>query len=221
MDYDTLRPFFIWPHGLFGGAVLLSGAVAIATKKGSPTHIKAGAVFYWSMLAALVAALPLMILTKNHFLLGLTPLTAYLVIAGRRTVWRRKNGHKVLTPFDRWLALGTATISGALAAYGGYAMTKGSSFGIVAVVLGGIGLLQAGSDWKNRDRKPERATQYVEQHLGYMMAAFIAATTAFSAVNLGRVEAIPTWLTWLWPTVLGTAAITVFTRRLKNRTRRR
>lgn len=217
MDYETLRPFFIWPHGLFGGAVLLSGAVAVATKKGSPVHIKAGLVFYWTMIAALVAAVPLMLMTGNTFLLGLTPLSAYLVIAGRRTVRRRKTGQKVLAPFDRALALVVALASAALAAYGVYGMSKGSDFGIVAIALGGIGVWMAGADFKNRDKKPERATEYLEQHIGYMVGAFIAATTAFSSINLGRIDAIPTWLTWLWPTVLGTAAITVFTNRIKNR----
>lgn len=87
----------------------------------------------------------------------------------------------------------------------------------MAIVLGGLGTWVAGTDFKDRDKKPERATEYVEQHLGYMMAAFIAATTAFSAVNLGEIESIPTWLTWLWPSVAGTVVIRVFTARLRNR----
>ena len=221
MDYETLRPFLIWPHGLLGGAVLISGAAAIATRKGGPIHVKAGRVFFWAMLAALVAALPLMILRGNVFLLGLTPLTAYLVIGGRRTVQRRKQGLKVLAPLDRNLALGTAAVCAALVVYGVIAWIGGSGYGIVAVALGAIGVLKAGSDWVRRDRKPARATEYIEEHIGFMMAAFIAATTAFSAINLDRFEAIPAWFTWLWPTVLGTIAIVVFQRRITSRGKRR
>ena len=183
MDYETLRPLLLWPHGLLGGGVLLSGAAAIATKKGSPTHVKAGKVFFWAMLAALAVALPLMILSRNVFLLGLTPLTAYLVIAGRRTVQRRKQGLKVLAPVDRWLAIGTAATCAGLVALGVKGWLGGSDFGVVAVALGMVGVLKAGGDWKNRDVLPDRATKYIEEHIGYMMAAFIAATTAFALAS--------------------------------------
>jgi hypothetical protein len=41
-----------------------------------------------------------------------------------------------------------------------------------------------------------------------MIVSYIAAWTAFSAVTLSRFMG-PTWLVWLWPTMVGAPAIAI------------
>ena len=102
MDYDTLRPFLIWPHGLLGAVVLLLGVVVLVLPKGTPRHVALGRVFYWAMLASVALAVPMMLLRGNWLLLLLSVLSFYMLVSGRREVQRhRAGGLAVMAPIRR------------------------------------------------------------------------------------------------------------------------
>jgi hypothetical protein len=93
MVYSPMLPVHI------GGGVLgiLSGAAALAFRKGSPRHALAGKVFVWSMLVMASAALYLAILKDQtpNVLGGV--LTIYLITTGWLTARGRENKTSFLT----------------------------------------------------------------------------------------------------------------------------
>ena len=70
-------------------------------------------------------------------------------------------------------------------------------FGAICVVLGGRDLY--------RQSRPAPRKAWMYRHLTLMLAAYIAAVTAFSTVNL---HMLPLVARWVWPTVIGTLLIT-------------
>ncbi len=207
---DILR----WIHGSFGFVVLGSGAVAIATKKGSRRHIRAGLVFFWSMVASVAFVTPSLIADDNLLLGGLGILVLYLVRGGRREIARRRSGEPP-SRLDHAVVRFVGASSLGLLVLAAVILSRGrGGYGWVAL---GFGLLGAKLAWDDhvRFKDPEAArSRALESHLGYMGGAFIAATTAFSAVNF-EASALPKWLVWLTPTIVGIPAITVATKRLR------
>src|SRR5262245_59893705 len=125
-------------HAACGGLALLSGAVALATRKGSLPHRRAGRVFAVAMVAALVLAQPA-ILARQNFLLGLlAPFTLYLVLRGVR-VARQRDG--AAHGFDRALALVAAVGGALLIGRGVLDLARGGSVGGLSTVGLGLGAL--------------------------------------------------------------------------------
>ena len=218
MTYDALRPWLIWPHGVLGIIVLLLGVAVLFLKKGTPTHVRLGKAFYWSMITSVVSALPLMVLRKNWFLLMLSVLSFYMVVAGRREVQRHKAGD-AFSPFDRMFTLATLGTCGALVAIGVLGLVTGRFGGFAWAMLGigGLGTNLAWDAWKRRDGPPRHRLAWMEDHVGMMMGSFIAATTAFSSVNLPRVGGIPVAVIWLGASVLLVPVIIWWARKIKAR----
>ena len=131
----------------------------------------------------------------------------YLALTGYRILYRK-------TPQQRagkldWVAACIMIIGSiALIAYGTYGMLT-SSFGIVAIVFGVIGLWLAASDVRELLHHPADKMAWWYSHMTRMISAYIAAVTAFSVVNM---KFLPQVTRWLWPTVIGTAGIIVWTR---------
>ena len=210
--YEAVRPLLIVPHALLGSLVLLSGVVAFATKKGSRPHVQAGLCFYWSMLGNIAMALPLMILNSNTFLLLLTPLSVYLVVAGRRAVQRRRTKPPILSTFDRGLALTLLGGSAGLLAFAALLFADGSGFAPVAAAFGALGVKLGWDDWKRRDDASPHPKQWLRDHIGLMGGGFIAGVTAFSSINLHD-KGLPVFVIWLGPSALIVPLIVWFTRR--------
>jgi len=216
VTYEALRPWLIVPHGALGGVVLLLGVVVLVTKKGTPQHVKLGRAFYWSMVGSIVLAIPLMLLRGNHFLLLLSILSFYMLVSGRREVQR----HKAKAPFsafDRGFTLLTLVASVGLVGWGIQRLvTRGSGgFTWVFIGLGALGVNLAWDAWRRRDGPPRHRLAWMEDHVGMMIGCFIAATTAFSSVNLSRVGGIPVWVIWLGPSILLVPLIVRETRRIR------
>ena len=87
---------------------------------------------------------------------------------------------------------------------------------IGTIVFGLIGMrLGIGSIQRFRNRPTDKMFWWFD-HMQGMIASYIAAMTAFSAVNLGHFFG-PAWWVWLWPTILGVPAIALWTRYYKKK----
>ncbi len=215
MAYDALRPWLIVPHGALGTLVLILGVVVLATKKGTPRHVKLGTAFYWAMLGSILLAVPLMLLRSNWFLFLLSILSFYMLVSGRREVQR----HKTKTPFstfDRLLTLVTLVACLGLMGWGIQRLVAHGSGGFtwVFIGLGALGANLARDGWSRRDG-PRSRLAWMEDHAGMMIGCFIAATTAFSSVNLSRVGGVPVWVIWLAPSAVLVPLIVWETRRIR------
>ena len=77
------------------------------------------------------------------------------------------------------------------------------------IVFGAIALFLAGSDVVQSWRPPAEPRWWWFTHMRNMLAAYIAVVSAFSVVNL---TFLPPVTRWLWPTVLGTTGIILWSR---------
>jgi hypothetical protein len=194
-------------HILFGSVALFVAPAAMMTGKGGDWHRRWGKVFFWAITAVAVTAVVLSVIRSGLFFLLIAVFSFYLALTGYRILYR-KTAQQRAGKVD-WAAASTMIVGSlALIAQGVLAMMS-SSAGVVPLVFGVIGLWLAASDVREFLHHPADKMAWWYSHMTRMMAAYIATVTAFSVVNM---KFLPQVTRWLWPTVIGTAAIVIWTR---------
>ena len=194
-------------HILFGSVALFVAPAAMLTGKGGPWHRRWGKIFFWAITVVALTAVVLSVIRSGLFFLLVAVFSFYLALTGYRILYRK-------TPQQRagkadWTAACSMILGSlALMAHGIYGMLT-SSFGIVAIVFGVIGLWLAATDVREFLHHPADKMAWWYSHMTRMMAAYIATVTAFSVVNM---KFLPQVTRWLWPTVIGTVGIVIWTR---------
>lgn len=189
-----------------GAVALLTGTVAIISKKGKKTHKNWGKIFYLSMLCASFAGIALA-LFPNHFNLFLMVIglfSSYLTISAYQALhYKLKSNvpwqHKAVSIWA--LIVGVCMIS--------YCLVSGS-INLVLLIFGLVSSLFALRDLKSY-KKPEVLKQnWLKMHLGKMMGAYISAFTAFIVAN----TIIPGIWAWFLPSIPGTIYIVYWSRKI-------
>ncbi len=194
-------------HILFGSVALFVAPAAMLTRKGGVWHRRWGKIFFWAITGVAITAVVMSLIRSGLFFLLVALFSFYLALTGYRVLYRK-------TPQQRasqgdWIAVSAMLVgSVALLAYGAYLMLT-SSFGMVALVFGALGLLFAIRDIYEFRHHPADKKAWWYSHMTRMLAAYIATVTAFSVVNF---HFLPPVMRWLWPTIVGTAGIVIWTR---------
>lgn len=207
---STLETWTLWVHIGAGAVAVLSGLCAMVTRKGGLRHRQFGRVFVAGM-GVVVATTGLLAAFDptqfRLFLVLVAVFSGYLAFSGYRVLSRKR-------PADGaarvdWAAAGT--VVAACLALGGWGVARlsgGSTFGVVLVVFGGIGLGFAVVDVR-AFRSPDGHEGWMVSHLQRMVGAFIATVTAVAVVNGGGIVA------WLAPTVLLSPLIAYWSRKYR------
>ena len=192
-------------HIAFGTIALFVAPIAMATRKGGPAHRRWGKVFFWSITGVAATALVMSLTRSGLFFFLIAIFSFYLAFTGYRVLYRKSPKQRATWP-DRISA--TVMMSGAVAliVYGGYQMSI-DGFGAVPLTFGVIGIFLLIADLRSfrTPSKDKRAWWYT--HMARMLAAYIAAVTAFSVVNFRFLSDVTRWL---WPSVVGTIAVYVW-----------
>lgn len=199
-----LIEFLIYLHIAAGTIALITGPLSIANKKGGKQHRLTGKLFFAAMLmvsatAVLVAASPA---KSNPFLLIMGVFSAYLVSSGYRILYLKglAKGQKALL-----LDWGISVIMAVFAVYFIYSgVATVQSNGIISIAFGSIALFLVFKDLRKYIRTPTDKNFWLYDHITRMIAANIAAFTAFLVVNNTM---LPPVVAWLSPTVIGTLFI--------------
>jgi hypothetical protein len=86
---------------------------------------------------------------------------------------------------------------------------------IILLVFGGVCLAMSLADIRRfTTKKTPKPMAWFFGHLGRMMGSYIATFTAFSATNLSF---LPTLVTWLLPSLIGTIGIILFSRHYRKK----
>lgn len=192
-----------WVHAGLGGVCLVSGVLALTSKKAKGRHPAAGRVFAVSLALTFAAILVNIVVRENVFMLGLGWLALYAGAEGWRALLRSQDrlGPKPTTT-DYLLGGVTGLLSVGLAAFGvSVFMITGNVMGLVCV---GFALLAASLVWASRNRwkAPPSKPEWLAVHIRMMLGAFSAAVTAFLAIQLsGRLGGFE-WVVWVAPTLL-------------------
>jgi hypothetical protein len=193
----------LWLHIIFGSISLISGTLNICMKKGGKTHRLVGKLFIWSMIVSGILAIIMTLLHPNLFLFFIAVFSLYLSSVGYLYI-RQPFLSKTLKAISV-----TMLIAGiAFVIYGLLALSK-SSFGIVPVVFGTIGIILSIQDIKAHQLDYKGR---LVMHLQRVTAAYISTTTAFLVVNLKLPESIPNFIPWLLPTIIITPFIVRWSR---------
>lgn len=194
-------------HIVFGSVALFVAPAAMITGKGGLWHRRWGKIFFWAITGVAITAVVLSIIRSGLFFLLVAVFSFYLALTGYRVLYRK-------TPQQRagkadWTAAIAMLLGSLILIASGIHRMLTSGFGIVAIVFGVIGLLLAMSDVREFRHHPADKMAWWYSHMTRMLAAYIATVTAFSVVNM---KFLPQVTRWLWPTIVGTTGIVIWTR---------
>ncbi|MFZ1686125.1 MAG: hypothetical protein WAU70_01810 [Flavobacteriales bacterium] len=209
-------------HALSGSIALLAAPIAMAVRKGGRWHRLWGKIFVYTMMLVCATALIAGVARPNIVMALVAIFSFHLVASGWRALYLKRL-HKGQRPTRLdWILHGTAgTINFCLLLYGiSGLLLKQDRHPMynVFVVFGALGsFMVVRYVYQFYKRKHERH-EWLFDHVVGMLAGYIATVSAFSAVNFPHwFPHAPTWLLWLWPTLIGVPCIILTTRYYRRR----
>ncbi len=199
-----------------GGTALIAGFIAMLYTKGGPRHRITGKLFFWGMTASCSSALYLGIAHPNPFLLMVAFFSYQLVAIGYRILYLKKlfTGTLKLQAIDWLIGIVPAIFNVSILIWGVYNILHHQYFGITGIAFGSIGIAYSYNWLKGFYTAPKEKQHWLFTHFQGFGAAYIAATTAFMAVNI---TFLPSLLVWLSPSAVGTVMITLTTIKYKKK----
>jgi hypothetical protein len=207
-------------HVSCGVVAFLCAPVALVAAKGGKTHRLWGKIYFWAMAGVAVTALVLSFALPIFFLAMVAVFSFYSAFAAYRILYL-KDLYKGARPrpFD-WLAAILTLLSSFLLFLMGFLQPRlmgvgvvliaGHTVSIVSIVFGMLGMRMGSRSIADFLKPPPEKMHWWFAHMQGMIGSYIAAMTAFSAVNLSHWFGAAWWV-WLWPTLIGTPAIALWT----------
>lgn len=211
---QTIR-ILIYIHAFFGGIGLLTGIISLAVKKGSVNHRRSGIVFSYAMvisslLSLFVARLPG---HENLFLFLIGIFTIYMVLAGNRALTLKSKIKTAADWKDKAISGGMLIVSVIMLVIGVIGMVQNAGNSVLYLFFGAFGAFMTLKDFQTFKTFTQKKNAWLISHLGRMVGALIASVTAFLVAGLN----IPTVTIWMAPTIVGTAYIIYWNRKLKSK----
>ena len=193
-------------HACFGGLALLSGLLALLSKKGGKVHRRSGKIFVLTMLISSVSAMFISLLPnhENPFLFGIGVFSLYFIVTGYRIL--KFDSSKESFRLDRFIAV-LMILTGVLMIV--LPIVLQGVLNIVLTVLAIVGIVFAIRDLRLFSNKERLLSNRIKLHIGKIIGAYISAVTAFVVVN----QLLPGIFGWLAPGCMGALVITYFLRK--------
>ncbi|MEQ8242753.1 hypothetical protein [Fulvivirga sp.] len=201
-------------HVMAGVVSLITGPMAMTTKKGGQVHRKAGKVYFYAMTYVFITAVVLSSIKFIPFLFMISFLSYYGCFSGVR-ILKLKKLHKDQKPkpYDWFAGIFTVVAGLSFGGYGIYLLTVGQEdvLGWLSVFFGVFTINAGIGGLKLFMKRPTNAFYWYMYHIDGMMGSYIAAATAF-AVTMGRMTAFNHWILWVAPAILGVPLISYWKR---------
>ncbi|MBL7944845.1 MAG: hypothetical protein JNN32_02200 [Flavobacteriales bacterium] len=203
---------FRWIHIAAGFIALFVAPIAMVVRKGSDQHRLWGKVFFYAMAVVAITAIVVGVWKNNLFLAMLAVLSFHLVASGYRSLYHKRL-HEGQKPDTMDVVVqGTAgVVNGGLFIWGFVNILLGNR-GSGTILFLAFGLIGSLLVWRNLQRFYKRSHEkheWLYAHMSGFLGGYIATVSAFSAVNFTFIK--PVWLQWLWPTLVGTPLIILWT----------
>lgn len=204
-------------HVAAGFTGLVSGMLNMAMKKGGKTHRIVGKFFVVGMMISSFIALMMASIKPNYFLFIVGVFTIYLVGTGNRYIYLKLLGESQKPKMIDWiLTVGMSLMGIAFIVLGTQLLRSNNSFGIVPIVFAFVGFNGVREDILNYRGRIKNRKFWLMAHVSRMCGGFIAAATAFLAVNYVKIPLeIPVFVYWLLPTILITPLISFWNRKFR------
>ncbi|MDN4166982.1 DUF2306 domain-containing protein [Cytophagales bacterium LB-30] len=211
---DKLSQYTLYLHILVGGVALITGAIAIGTKKGKKWHRAAGRIYFWAMTLVFVTGIMVAYYQFNRFLFLIAFLSYYTVFTGVRFL-KLKQLHKTQSP--KWYDWMAGILNGLanliFVCYGLYLFLinglKGGTLLSLGFGMGGLFLTY--TNVKPFIVKPTRANHWYTAHIGNMMGGYIATFTAFLSTMVSRYQFMNPYLAFALPALIGVPLLIYWT----------
>lgn len=204
---------FLAIHITAGMFCLALAPLVLAVTKGGGRHRRWGKVYFWSMGVLAGTALPMALFRPVLFLAMVAILSFYLTFSGYRVLRLKSLANGGNAGVIDWIAaLLTFPICAGLAGFAIFRPAWVQNMGIVAVMLGTVGMRGVAADMYRFVRKPTQPMFWLFVHLEKFIGSYIAIWTAFSVATLSQIFHYAGLAIWLWPAAIGVPAIvaTVF-----------
>jgi uncharacterized membrane protein len=219
-DWATYLRVLLALHIACGVVAFVCAPVALSTAKGGKTHRQFGKIYFWAMAGVAVTALILSFALPVFFLAMVAVFSFYSAFAAYRILYLKDMYQGARPKAVDWLAALITILSSFLLFLMGFLKPQlmsvgviqvaGHTVSIVSVVFGIIGMRMGLASIAEFLKPPTEKMFWWFHHMQGMMGSYIAALTAFSAVNLSRWFGAAWWV-WLWPTIVGVPAIGLWT----------
>lgn len=194
-------------HIIVGAISLVSGGVAITSKKGKYLHIKSGKIYFIAMTLVFVTGIVVASYKFNKFLFLIAFLSYYSVFCGVR-ILKLKKLHKHQKPkwYD-WFAGIVNTIANVVfICLGIYYLIKNGVFSggaLLSIGFGIGGLLISYTNLYPFIKKPKKPYHWYLSHIGNMMGGYIATFTAFLSTVVTRYDIMNPFIAFALPSLIG------------------
>ncbi len=195
-----------WLHIAAGFTAFFVAPAAMTVRKGSDAHRLWGKIYFWAMATATFGALLVAAYRPNYFLLGLSVFSFHLTFIGYRILFRKRPDRGDKPKFIDWLITCATVLAGiGMISVG---LSIDDSGGTILFCAFGFGMLVNAIMTIKEYIKPKLdPKEWFIIHMNGMLASYIAAVTAFSAVNFSF---LPMLVRWLWPSVIGAPLIAIW-----------
>ena len=225
-EWATFLRVLLALHVACGAVGFVCAPVALATAKGGKTHRRWGKIYFWAMTGVAATALVLSLALPIFFLAMVAVFSFYSAFAAYRILYLKDMYRGARPKAVDWLAAVVTVMSSFLLFLMGFLKPElmrvgliqvaGHTVSIVAIVFGLIGMRLGQASILRFIKPPEEKMFWWYGHMQGMIGSYIAAMTAFSAVNFSHWFG-PAWWVWLWPTIVGVPAIAIWTAYYKKR----
>lgn len=204
---DILKPI----HILAGSLTLLSGFVAMISKKGQFGHRVSGKIFFWSMTITTVLGLNAGIFKPEyHIFIPIALISFYQVASGYRILFIKTLNKGQKPKIVDWaLTIGMLITSGAFVVLAILNLSTDIFYSIVLFSFSTIGIYCCGVDLYNYIKKPKNKFYWLFIHIFRMSHGFIAALTAFLVNNSKLFPFLPQVLLLIIPIAIGQPIISL------------
>jgi uncharacterized membrane protein len=215
---EPIYQILLFIHVVAGFTGLLSGLLNMIMKKGGKTHRIVGKFFVAGMMISSFIALIMASIKINYFLFVVGIFTIYLVGTGNRYIYLKLLGKSQKPKILDWILTCGMFLMGIVFIILGVILLKNqqNSFGVVPIVFAFVGFGSVREDILNYTGRIKSQKFWLKAHVSRMSGGFIAASTAFLAVNAQKIPLeIPTFVYWLLPTIVITPLISKWQRKLR------
>ncbi len=152
---ELLVEFLLVTHVAAGVIALVTAVIAASNKKGAKNHRRVGTVFFWSMLAIGVTAIPVTFVRPNPFLFFIALFSFYMAFAGYRRGKARFQAERA----DTIAATAMIVFALVMIGYGVMMAVTDRPLGWALVAFGGLGLSFGLQDVTEARRSPLTSTR--------------------------------------------------------------
>jgi uncharacterized membrane protein len=204
---DSFRNVLLLFHILCGSLALLIGTLIAFLKKGDLNHKQLGRVYVGAMVGVFITAFIRSIQTGNEFLFAVGFFSLTLTLSAFYAIRSSNSGYSVLPRLVSWLAL----LTGLGLIILGFWSPFENIFRIqlVSFVFGLISFWMGIEDLQKQSLHLSYK-EALRKHITRMGGSLISAWTAFVVVNISFVHP---WVTWLFPTLIGSIIISLAVRK--------